>query len=119
MFNTSFAFQHKYTLQQRMDESSRIIAKHPDRIPVICEKASNHLPNIEKCKYLVPYELSIGQFLHIIRGKIKVKPEEALFLFIGGNIMSSQYTMGKLYADYKNMDGFLYVQYSKENTFGI
>jgi GABA(A) receptor-associated protein len=49
---------------------------------------------------------------------MQIRPEDAIFLFIGNNIPPSSYNIGNLYHKYKDKDGFLYMQYSKENTFG-
>lgn len=44
-------------------------AKHPDRIPVIVEKRPRDatLPLIDKKKFLVPADLTVGQFVYVIR----------------------------------------------------
>ena len=48
-------FRKKYSIHQRLDESRRILAKYPDRIPVIITKNNkNDLPKLDKFKYLVP-----------------------------------------------------------------
>jgi GABA(A) receptor-associated protein len=48
--------------------TARIRAKYPDRIPVICEKAlKSNLEDIDKKKYLVPSDLTVGQFVYVIR----------------------------------------------------
>jgi hypothetical protein len=43
---------------------------------------------------------------------------DALFLFIDGQVFSSNVVMSSIYAKHKNKDGFLYVNYAKETTFG-
>lgn len=112
-------FKTQYTFENRVEEARRIITKYPDRRPIICEKSKNtDLPAIDKKKYLVPYDLSVGQFIYVVRKRMMLKPEDALFLFINGKIMSSNMTIGKLYDTEKDKDGFLYVQYTKESTFG-
>jgi GABA(A) receptor-associated protein len=116
---TTADFKTQHTFEERIEEARRIITKHPDRRPIICEKSSNtDLPSIDKKKYLVPYDLSIGQFIYVIRKRLSLKPEESLFLFINGKIMSCNMTIGKVYESEKNKDGFLYAQYTKEATFG-
>jgi hypothetical protein len=45
----SFMFKRNYSLEERKKESFRVMDKHPDRVPVICEKherASIVLPQI-------------------------------------------------------------------------
>jgi GABA(A) receptor-associated protein len=112
-------FKTQYTFETRVEEARRIITKHPDRRPVICEKSKNtDLPAIDKKKYLVPYDLSIAQFMYFVRKRMSLKPEESLFLFINGKIMSSNMSIGKVYDLEKDKDGFLYMLYTKENAFG-
>ena len=117
MFKPSFKI--KYSFEHRFSESQRVLHLYPDRIPIICEKSNQlHLPDIDKSKYLVPWDLTIGQFIYVIRQRLHLKPEEAIFLFIGNTMSSSSTIIGELYSYYKDPDGFLYIQYSKENTFG-
>jgi len=114
-------FKQSYTFNKRFEESSRILKKYPDRIPIICEKSiskRDNIPSIDKNKYLVPFDLTVGQFMYIIRKRINLKSEEAIFLFISNFIAPSSAIIGDIYQNYKDDDGFLYIQYSKENTFG-
>ena len=34
------------------------------------------------CRYLVPADLTVGQFVYVIRKRIKVSPEKAIFMFV-------------------------------------
>ena len=59
------------TFERRSAEARRILAKYPDRIPVICEKAARStLPEIDKKKFLVPDTMLCGQFKYIIHKHI-------------------------------------------------
>ena len=109
----------KQPLQKRKDESTRILAKYPDRIPVIVENHSNsNIPNIDKCKFLVPTDLTVGQFVYVVRKRIKLEPEKAIFLFINDTLPPTSQFMSSIYEESKKEDGFLWVTYSGENTFG-
>ena len=69
------SFKYNYSFYSRFDESHRVLDKFPDRVPVICEKSRSHnnnnnlLPNIDKNKYLVPIDLTIGQYLCMLSEK--------------------------------------------------
>ena len=78
-------FQQENSLQKREKESKRIRNKYPDRIPLICEKDCREkiVNDIDKKKYLVPTDLTLGQFVYIIGKRIKINPEKAIFIFIG------------------------------------
>ena len=100
------------------------------------------------CRYLVPADLTVGQFVYVIRKRIKVSPEKAIFMFVK-NVLppTGQFQpvlhsvraafflpaqvctadclfafaaalMSDVYEDHKDEDGFLYITYSGENTFG-
>ena len=64
-------FKEKCTIEQRINESARIKAKYPERVPVIVERADGckNIEEITKHKYLVPNDLTIGQFAYVIRKK--------------------------------------------------
>ena len=55
---------------------------------------------------------------YIIRKRIKLKPEEALFVIVNNNLVSSSEQINSVYEKHKDEDGFLYVIYTSENTFG-
>merc|ERR1739838_318068 len=104
---------------KRKKEADRIIKKYPERIPVICEKASqSDISDIDKKKYLVPSDLTVGQFVYVIRKRIKLEPEKAIFIFVNNTLPSTAAVMSALYEEQRDADGFLYIAYSGENTFG-
>jgi len=109
-----------FKTEKRKSEAERIRAKYPDRVPVICEKADrSDIPDIDKKKYLVPADLTVGQFHYVIRKRIKLAPEKALFLFCSNSIPPNAALMSTVYEEQKDEDGFLYIQYSGESTFGF
>jgi len=111
------SFKEKHSLQKRKSESERIQIKHPNRIAVIVE-APEEL-QLNKCKYLVPYELTMGQLQHIIRKRMKtLKPEQALFLFCRKTIPATNSLMSQIASENRDEDGFLYFQAARESTFG-
>lgn len=70
-------------------------------------------------KFLVPNDLTIGQFQYVIRKRIKLAPEQAIFLFVGkGTLAPSNAPLQQMYDKHKDEDDFLYMTYSSENTFG-
>ncbi len=118
---TSKSFRESHTFEKRLQESQRIIAKFPDRVPVIVEKAPHRTPNIpdiDKKKYLVPKDLTVGQFIYVIRQRLKLGPEHALFMFINNTIPKTSDLITNEYENKKDDDGFLYITYTGESTFG-
>lgn len=53
--------------------------------------------DLDKKKYLVPSDLTVGQFYFLIRRKIQLRAEEALFFFVDDTIPPTSATMGALF----------------------
>jgi GABA(A) receptor-associated protein len=119
-FKSDSFYVNKYkTFEERLEESTKVRNKYPDRVPVICEKnPGSGLEMIDKRKYLVPYDLTSTQFLFIIRKRLKLASEKGIFLFVGNMIAPSTHTMIELYNQHRDRDGFLYMNYTEENVFG-
>lgn len=112
-------FKEEFTLNQRYEESIKIMKKYPSRIPIIVEKCEQCKFNeIDKRKYLVPKDLNMNQFTFIIRKRIKLDPSQAIFLMIDNTLCPSNTNIGDVYDSHHSEDGFLYVKYASENTFG-
>ncbi|GAA5997116.1 hypothetical protein JCM5350_000652 [Sporobolomyces pararoseus] len=103
-------FKDEHVFEKRKAEAERIRQKYPDRIPVICEKADKtDIPAIDKKKYLVPADLTVGQFVYVIRKRIKLAPEKAIFIFVDEVLPPTAALMSQIYDEHKDEDGFLYV----------
>merc|ERR1712144_173098 len=112
-------FKDEHPFEKRKAEAERIRQKYSDRIPVICEKVEkSDIATIDKKKYLVPADLTVGQFVYVIRKRIKLSPEKAIFIFVDEVLPPTAALMSTIYEEHKDEDGFLYVTYSGENTFG-
>lgn len=97
----------------------RILEKYPDRVPIyVDKKKGSTLEDIERHKYLVPKEMTLGNFVYVLRKNIKLKPEQALFVFVNNLIISNSELIGSAYEQHKGEDSFLHVIYASENTFG-
>lgn len=108
-----------YPFLKRLEESTRIIQKYPDRIPVIVEKGpGKDTPDLDKKKYLVPKDITVGQFVYILRKRINMSAEKAMFIFVENIIPQTSITLNVLYNQYAQDDKFLYITYTTENTFG-
>jgi GABA(A) receptor-associated protein len=116
----SSTFKQKYDFQLRRDESTKILNKYPNRLPIIIERSKKcSLNEINKNKFLIPDDLTIGQFLMVIRKRIVLENDESLFLFINDTILpATSQILSSIYNEHKDEDGFLYITYCSENTFG-
>lgn len=122
MIGSEKNFVDTYTFEQRSTESKKILDKYPERIPVIVERSkacSDEIPHIDKKKFLVPNDLTVGQFMYIVRKRIKVPATKAIFLFTENTVLPpTASTISQVYKMNKNADNFLYFTYHSETTFG-
>ena len=76
------------------------------------------IPNLDRSKYLVPDDLTVGLFLFNIRRKMQLSPEKALYLFVQDYQPPRDKLFSSLYEEFKDEDGFLYISYTGENSSG-
>jgi hypothetical protein len=94
--------------------------KYPNYIPIIVRPKDDNIKLI-KCKFLVGGDITVGQFLSILRKKMEnLKSSEAIYLFINNNTLPSATNfISSIYATHHDKDtGMLYITVCKENTFG-
>lgn len=123
IFNSGVnVFKDNPNLLYTKEEAIRVLAKYPDRIPVIIHRSSSSgadVPQIDKHKFLVPADLSMGQFQYVIRKRLTLSPEKALFLFVNNAIVPTGSLISVVYDECRDTDTlFLYITYAMENTFG-
>ena len=100
-------------------EAEKIILKYPNRIPVIVSKDKKcNLNNLKQTKFLVEKDMKFKNFVYIIRKNIKLDKSQSLFILVNNTLASCNQTFSEIYELHKNIDGFLYVTYTSENTFG-
>ena len=115
-------FKSEASFEKRYELSSRIRTQYTDRVPIIVEVArSNNKMTLNRSKFLVPKDISVGAFLGEIRKQASIRPEEAIFIFCGssnGILVPTSSNISEVYDKYKDEDGFLYITVALENTFG-
>jgi len=109
-------FKDKYSLEERKEESLKIIRKHQRRIPIIVKPGPGMV--LDKYKYIVPKELTMGQFIYVLRKRMQLPPEKAIFIFIDGTLPLTSAFIESIYNKHMEEDGFLYFHLCGENTFG-
>ncbi|KAL1270583.1 hypothetical protein QQF64_029599 [Cirrhinus molitorella] len=115
----TFQYKEEHPFEKRRSEGEKIRKKYPDRVPVIVEKAPKaRIGDLDKKKYLVPSDLTVGQFYFLIRKRIHLRAEDALFFFVNNVIPPTSATMGQLYQEHHEEDFFLYIAYSDESVYG-
>jgi len=113
------AFKRNNTLDVRVEQFNKVTEAHPNKIPIIVERAASaQVPEIDKNKYLVPGDLTVAQFLGLIRKRVKLTNDKALFIYVNGTLPATSAMFSTIYAEHKDEDGFLYVVYTGESSFG-
>jgi GABA(A) receptor-associated protein len=110
-------FKSQYTLEERKKQSSTILTKYKDSVPIYIDFTNLSKP-IEKSKFVIPNGFTVGQLLTAIRMKMTLNPACALFIFINNRLIPVTSNISSIYEINKDEDGFLYVCCSEENTFG-
>ena len=118
LFPDQISFKNSIPFETRIDEANKVLNKYPNRVPIIVEPGPNTVKKISRKKYLVPHDLSVGQFMYVIRQRINLDKSEAIYLFCNGKLAPSSNLIMELYEKEKNDDKFLYFQYCMESTFG-
>ncbi|KAH9600573.1 Autophagy protein Atg8 ubiquitin-like [Trypanosoma melophagium] len=142
-----YLYQCRHSLEARKKESTSIRRRYPHHVPLVCEPAvgmnTNHdneissfsasttsavlnallqrrqvLRELDYSKFLLPEDASMQQLLVLLRRRLLLESEQGLFLFLDNSMPSSSACMGDLYLQKKDEDGFLYMTYGIESTFG-
>ncbi|KAM6166260.1 microtubule-associated protein 1 light chain 3 gamma [Erethizon dorsatum] len=114
-------FKQRKSFATRQEEVAGIQAKFPNKGPVILEHdpREQSLPLLDKTKFLVPRELTVTQFLGIIQSRMALRATETFYLLVNNKtLVSTSVTMAEIYRDHKDEDGFVYVMYASQETFG-
>ena len=106
-------------VEQRLRECTEVLAKYPDRICIYIDKRENckTLPTLSKNKYLIPKSITAAQFMFVVRSKLDIPKDSALFFYINNRILSGNVEMDTFKKDI-GPDGYLYVKYTGEACFG-
>mmetsp|Transcript_2291 Transcript_2291/g.8515 ORF Transcript_2291/g.8515 Transcript_2291/m.8515 type:complete len:89 (-) Transcript_2291:881-1147(-) len=70
----STPYKQLHSFEDRKAESTSIRNKFPDRIPLIIEKApKSKIAVLDKKKFLLPNDLTLGQFQYVVRKRMHVE----------------------------------------------
>lgn len=111
-------YKNEKCLSDRKTESNTMLTRFPERIPVIVERKNEQILKIDKRKFMTPKLLTMGQFIFIIRKRMKLSSEQAIFIFTKNKLINQNTTIRDVYQEDCDEDGFLYLYYDFENTFG-
>ncbi len=55
----------------------------------------------------MPSDLTVGQFVYVIRKRIKLSPEKAIFIFVDEVLPPTAALMSSIYEEHKDEDGYV------------
>jgi len=95
---------------------SDVVTKYPDRVPVIAATTGDLY--LDKNRFLVPRDMTVGQFTMHVRKRLEMKATEALFVLVDKTLPPVSATMDTIYKQHAGNDQFLHLTFCKENVFG-
>jgi len=115
-------FKEKHTFEARENESSQMLSKYPNKGCFILERsksASDATPYIHKRKFLVSLDMTFFEFIIVVRNRFNLNQQQSLLFFVNDNVLvPSSMSVAELFNQYRDHDGFVYLNYTNENTFG-
>lgn len=110
---TDFTPKEKELIRKEVE---LIKEKYPKYIPVIVRPKDKSI-QLLRYKFLVNGEITVGQFMCIIRKKIRnIKSSEALFLIVNNSLPPSVHLLSNIQVDKET--NMLFFTLCNENTFG-
>ena len=92
--------------------------RYPNHVFVLVSPSQrSDLPPLDKHKYIVNKTTRVGEFMYILRKRMALPAEKAMFLFVENTIPTSSQTMAELMSLYGSK-GYLEMIYTGESTFG-
>jgi len=121
------SFQTSKTLSERQQMASAIRKKYPERLAIILDRTNSLDPVLKKNKFLVPGGLTLGQFIYVVRKRLKleaphrpISEKESLYIHVHNtNIFPClSDLMANIALQHEHQDKFLYLNYGLEHAFG-
>lgn len=110
-----------FSVRQKQSDSLRM--KFPNRVPCIVSPLPDSEFNKKFTKepfkkFMVHEDFALAQFYCIIRKRLDIRADQAIFFYCKNTIPSAQTKLKDLYENFRDDDDFLYIQFSEENAYG-
>ncbi|KAJ5414424.1 Autophagy-related protein 8 [Penicillium cosmopolitanum] len=118
-------FKDEHPFEKRKAEAERIRQKYADRIP-LTDRDTGHLREGREVRHRHHRQEEVPGSRRSHRRPVRLcdsqahqaLPEKAIFIFVDEVLPPTAALMSSIYEEHKDEDGFLYITYSGENTFG-
>lgn len=113
-------FKGNSLLTQRTQETKKLGKEYPEKIPVILIRARNCMYCLASQKFLVPIDMTMMEFVGKLRRNLFMPAHHGLYFIVSGNrVPALPVSMGQLYGEHSDEDGFLYILYTDQEDKGV
>ena len=109
------------SLESRTRQTIAMCKRYPDKVPIMLssDRNSSNQSCVSK-KLMIPRSATCAQFIVMIRERVQIQSTHALFFVTvpKHHLICGSTTIGEVYDKEKTDDGFLYIVYALEHSFG-
>lgn len=108
-------------LKEKLELSNKLRKLYPHFIPTIIRRndKENYLHDLDKQQFLIPADMSLGAFVNFLKRRLGVYSILSLWIYSNSNMLTDRsQKMSEIYDQYVEIDGFLYLTYKSEESFG-
>jgi len=101
-----------------LSKVEKLLNENPHRVPIMVRPEKSD----RTYRFLVQEEMSLMQFMILLRKKIKLDPAQSIYVFVKSGkeatLPPTSSTIGSIYHEHKDKKLVLNLVYAKENVFG-
>jgi GABA(A) receptor-associated protein len=107
------------SLEERQEKSKSFRERHPNHIPVlVTEHKKSEVKGPSLLKFNVSKACKIAEVIMSIKQKTNPTSTAAIYVYVNNEVCNPSQSIVDIDSKYRNEDGYLYLVYSTENTFG-
>lgn len=112
-------YKEQIPLEARMQKVAELRSQRPGHCPLILLKARACSYTPPPQKYCVDGGLQVGTFLYTVRKQMTLKKSDGLYMYVGDMLPVLTASIGEVYREHADLDGFLYLVFSHEADKGV